>query len=274
MIRRILSLLAIATAILSLTGCYSRVETGEVALRRNFNGTIDTTVLQPGWHQTIVGDIIIFATKEILLSEDKLTPQSADKSTLHEFDFNFTYTIDPNAVPEFYTKYSTTAHLMNPNKSEIFPMGQFVVGVVRASAYEAVSEFNVLELNNKRKEIEQRIAKVANEKFTNEKLGGKVTVTTVNVKTIQPSQQVVDSANRAVQAQNDLLTKKTEVQIAAQEAERIKALSAQSGDTYIRLLEAQAKKQTADALMVAAQNKSAMWVVPSQFTALGNVPGK
>lgn len=272
--KRILSLLALAMCMLTLSGCYSRVETGEVGLRRNFNGTIDVGVLQPGWHQTFVGDIIIFATKEILLSEDKLTPQSADKSTLQEFDFNFTYTIDPNAVSDFYIKYSTTAHLMNPNKSEIFPMGQFVVGVVRASAYEAVSEFNVLDLNNKRKEIEQRIAAVANAKFANEKLAGKIAVTTVNVKTIQPSQQVVDSANRAVQAQNDLLTKKTEVQIAGQEAERIKALSAQTGDSYTRLLDAQARKVTADALMVAAQNKSAMWVVPSQFTGLGNVPSK
>lgn len=253
-----------------LVGC-TQIETGEIGLRKTFNGTIEDQELGTGWHQTLIGSVIVFAAKEILLTEENLTPQSKDKSTLKDFDITFTYTADPKEVSYLYTKYSYTAHLKQEKHSEIFPMGVFVTAIVRASAYAAVAEYDALEVNNNRVKIEQRIAEIANAKLDHEKLKGKVAVVTVNVKNILLADTVVESANRAVNAQNDLVTKTTEVQIATQEGLRIKALANQSSDTYIRLLNAQANQTQAEALLTAAKNKSTIWVVPQNFTALGGI---
>ena len=59
--------------VLALSGC-TRIETGEAGLRVDFNGTIQPTVVPPGIHQTLIGHIILFAAKEILLQEENLTP--------------------------------------------------------------------------------------------------------------------------------------------------------------------------------------------------------
>ncbi len=271
-------LIWIVLFIAALSGC-TQIETGEIGLRKNFNGTIEDTELGPGWHQTLVGSVILFAAKEILLAEENLTPQTKDKSVLKDFDITFTYTADSREVSYLYTHYSNTAHLTQEKHNEIFPMGTFVRAIVRAAAYSAVAEVDALEVNTSRPKIEQRIAAIANAKLDHEKLGvkdekgtqRKVTVVTVNVKNSQLADDVVASANRAVNAQNDLVTKTTEVQIATQEGLRIKALAAQSSDTYIRLLNAQANQTQADALLTAAKNRSTIWVVPQNFTALGNV---
>ena len=249
-------------------GC-TRVDTGEVALRRDFNGTIESQLLLNGFHQTIVGDVIVFAAKEILLSEE-LKPASKDKSTLKNFDVNFTYIVETPAIFDFYTKYSMTAHLASEHH-EIFPMGAFVKAIVRAAAYSAVAEYDALEVNNNRKTIEDRIKVLANEKLSNEGLGKKISINLVNIKNIQLADEIVASANMVSNVSNQLTAKRTEVQIANQEALRIKALAAQTDDKYTKLLNAQAAMRTADALYKAAENHSAIWVVPNNFIALGGI---
>lgn len=265
--RLYIPLLALA---LLASGC-TQIETGEIGLRKTFNGTIEDQELGTGWHQTLVGSVIVFAAKEILLTEENLTPQSKDKSTLKDFDITFTYTAEPKEVSYLYTKYSTTAHLTQEKHSEIFPMGIFVTAIVRASAYSAVAEFDALDVNNNRAKIEERIVAIANKKLEHEKLNGKVAVVMVNVKNIQLADIVVESANRAVNAQNDLVTKTTEVSIGVQEGLRIKALANQSSPGYVQLLNAQSDRVRADALLEAAKNKSTIWVVPQNFTALGGI---
>ncbi|MDP2982366.1 MAG: SPFH domain-containing protein [Candidatus Latescibacter sp.] len=251
-------------------GC-ARIDTGEIGLRKEFTGTIQPQNLNVGLHQTVIGDVIVFASKEILLTEEGITPASKDKSTLKDFDINFTYIVQESAMFDLYTKYSATAHMHEKGSKETFLMANFVRAIVRASAYSAVAEYNALEVNNNRKAIEDRIKVLANEKLVSEKLGGKVAVNLVNIKNIQLADEIVASANMVSNVQNQLTAKKTEVEIANQEALRIKALSAQSGSQYTNLLTAQATLKTAEALYEAAKNGSAIWVVPQNFTALGGI---
>jgi regulator of protease activity HflC (stomatin/prohibitin superfamily) len=268
-----IKIVAVLATALAFVGC-TRVSTGEIGLRKNFSGHIEDTELTEGLHQTIIGDVILFANKEILLVEENMTPQSKDKSNLADFDISFTYTVAQDAIAELYTKYSTTANLKAADEDEIFPMGAFVTGIVRASSYYAVSQYDALEVNNNRRNIEELIQKASNEKLAGEGLGAKVIVKTVNVRNIQPAKEIVESANRVSTVQNDLIAKRTEVEIAAQEAKRIELLSRQSGSQYVELLQAQAQMKVADALHVAAAKGSTIWVVPQNFTALGNTAGK
>lgn len=275
--KRLFLAMMMAVSLFSLTGCYTSVETGEVGLRRQMDGVIQPSILLPGWHQTWVGSVILFADKEILLTEKGLHPQTKDKTTLADFSFNFTYTVDTNSIPIVYTKYSATSHMHNPDPKydhEVFPMGNFVMGVVQTAGNKAVSEFDALELNTNRDPLAARIKEIANEKFAVEGLGGKIMVKSVNMASIVPSPSIVESANMVVNKANELLAKTKEVAIADQEALKMKALAAQGTDSYIRLVEAQAKKTTADALAAAALKGSTIWVVPNNFTALGNTAGK
>jgi len=255
--------------VLALSGC-TRIETGEAGLRVDFSGTIQPTVVPPGIHQTLIGHIILFAAKEILLQEENLTPQTRDKTTLNDFDINFTYAVDPSYIPELYIKYSRTAHLQARESDEIFPMGAFVAPIVRASAYSAVAEYDALTVNDHRKEIEDKTRAYANQKLEQEGLGGKVKVNLVNIRNIQLAPEIVASANRVVQTQNDLKTKTTEVQIANQEALRIETLAKQTNAGYTQLLNAQAAMTVAQALQTAAGRGSTIWVVPNNFISLGN----
>ena len=255
--------------VMGLPGC-TRIQTGEAGLRVDFNGTIEPTVVEPGIHQTLVGHIILFAAKEILLQEENLTPQTKDKTTLSDFDINFTYVVDPRFIPELYIKYSRTAHLQAREADEIFPMGAFVAPIVRASAYSAVAEYDALTVNDNRKEIEEKTRTFANQKLEQEGLGGKVKVNLVNIRYIQLAPEIVTSANRVVQTQNDLKTKTTEVQIANQEALRIETLAKQTNAGYTQLLNAQAAMTVAQALQTAAAKGSTVWVVPNTFISLGN----
>lgn len=265
------NLLALLLCVTIFSAC-TRIETGEVGLRRTFSGTIEDTELATGWHQTLIGDVVVFAAKEILLSEENLTPASKDKSTLKDFDINFTYTADPRATSYLYTKYSITSHMRNRQDSEIFPMGNFVTTIVRAAAYSAVAEYDALEVNNNRTKIEERIKVLANEKLAGEHLTDKVAVKMVNIRNIELAQEIVNSANRVSQAQNDLFAKTTEVKIAQQEALRIQELTKQTGPQYVELLKAQAMMKTAEALKAAADGKnSTIWVVPQSFTGIGNI---
>ncbi|MBI5814353.1 MAG: SPFH domain-containing protein [Nitrospinae bacterium] len=274
--KHLLTLIALALAVSSGACGFTRVETGEAGLRKTWDGEIKSEELGVGFHQTIVGSVIIFATKEILLTEENMTPASKDKSTLKDFDINFTYTVDPKSIAELYTKYSITSHMTNPKSEgyEIFPMGNFVTTIVRAATYSAVAEFDALEVNNNRKQIEERVKSLANEKLAGEKLEGKVHVNMVTVRNIQLAPEIVESANRVSQAQNELTAKKTQVEIAVQEGRRIEALSRQTDEKYVRLLNAQAAMKTAEAIEEAAKKGSTIWVVPNNFVSLGNTTGR
>jgi hypothetical protein len=71
---------------LALTGC-TRIETGEVGLRINFDKTTDPTERLPGsFNQTLIGDIITFKIQDVAVAVDNMTPLASDNSTVKDFD--------------------------------------------------------------------------------------------------------------------------------------------------------------------------------------------
>jgi regulator of protease activity HflC (stomatin/prohibitin superfamily) len=259
----------IAAIMVGTAGC-ARIDDSEVGVRRTFGGQIENKELGTGWHQVMIGDVILFAAKEIMIYQSDLTPQSKDKSVLADFDINFTYTVSTAKIAEYYKRYSGSSHLELEGHEEIYPMGNVVKDIVRAATYSAVAEYAALEINNNRAAVEERIIKIANSKLTHEGLSD-IKIKLVNVRNIALAPDVVESANRVVKSENDLATKKNEVLIADQEAKRISALAAQSGNGYVELLRAQADKQRAEAMIIAAEKGSTVWIVPQNFTGLGNI---
>ncbi len=94
------------------------------------------------------------------------------------------------------------------------------------------------------------------------------------MKNVQLADEIVESANNVSNVQNQLVAKKTEVEIATQEGLRIKALAAQTDSKYVELLRSQAQMKMADAMFEAAKKGSTMWVIPQNLTAFGNIVNK
>jgi hypothetical protein len=89
----------------------TRIETGEVGVRRSFDKTIETTELMPGSvNQTLFGDVMTFPTKDVQVDVSDLTPLASDNSTVADFDMAVIYSINPGSVAELYIEKNRGFH--------------------------------------------------------------------------------------------------------------------------------------------------------------------
>ena len=248
---------------LALTGC-ATVETGEIGLRKTFDGKIEPNELNQGFHQAVVGDVLVFSVKEILINAQDLQPQTKDKTIMKDFDVRVTYSVDPASVAELYSKYSPSYHIQSENTREIYPMAAYVRPFIDSAVFKAVAEYPALEVSDKRAEIAAKIKENVSNALNEEGLSKSLRINSVVVGSTQLPDELVASVNAVVTAQSELKAKEFQVQTAAKEAERIGLLASKADGRYIELLKAQA-------LGEAAKKGSTIWVVPEKFTSLGNI---
>ena len=75
--------IALLAATAATLGACTRIETGEVGVRRNMSKEIETTELMPGsWNQIIFGDVLRFPTKDVQADIPNMTPLASDNSTI------------------------------------------------------------------------------------------------------------------------------------------------------------------------------------------------
>jgi len=117
-----------------------------------------------------------------------------------------------------------------------------------------------------RAEIEQLVRQEIVNQLAVEKLDGAITVSQVLVRQITPADNIVQSANLLVQAQNENKRKEVEVGTAKLEAERIAALNANAGAT--KYMEATALVTIAEAVK---EGKVSTIVVPYDFKGIVSV---
>mgnify|MGYP003341106602 FL=1 len=213
-----------AVAVLSAVGC-ARIQSGEVGLREKFDRTIDATELQPGsFNQTMIGNVLHFQVRSIAVQLDNRTPQTADNSTLKDFDLTAIYEINPVSVSELWTKQSRAFHATD-DSGEHYLMFNYMSNIINSAAYKAVREYKALEVADNRGKIEQEIKRIATEALKEEKLETAITISQVQVRNALPSDDIVASANAVVRATNELKAKTVEVQTAQQEAQRLAMLA-------------------------------------------------
>jgi regulator of protease activity HflC (stomatin/prohibitin superfamily) len=256
----------LAVAIVASLSACSRVPTGEVGLRVNFDKTVDAQERLPGsFNQTIVGDIIKFPVKEIAAEVSDLTPLAADNSTMKDFDVTFVYNINPASVSDLYVNKSHSFHTV-ADDGTTYLMHSYLYTTVRNAVYKVAREYPSLQMNDSRSEIEQKIMLQVKDTLKEEKLDNAIVVSQVQVKSIQPSDAVKDAANRLVQAKSEYAAKEVEVQTAKKEAERIAALNANAG--AINYMQAQAQMKIAEGI---AEGKVQTVVIPYDFKGMVNV---
>ena len=197
---KIFSRSIIALAVLSAVAC-TQVKTGEVGLRQDFSGNINPTPLGTGWHQHIVGDVLVFSSKEVLVPITGLQPNTADKIPMEDIDMQFTYRVNEASIPKLYVKYN---HSYNANDGgEIYPLYTFITQLVRSSVGLTISKYPALKVNDSLPEIAATIKGDVEEKIKAEGLEHDVTVGQINLTKISIPRTMVESTQAVVTAQNN-----------------------------------------------------------------------
>lgn len=263
--KRFLTIVALAAAVL-VTGC-TRIETGTVGLRVNMSNVVEQQELQPGsWNQTLIGSVLEFPVRSIQVAWNNLTPQTADNSTLKDFDVAMVYDINPSAVNEIWTNQSRSFHTYNAEHHDWFLMHNYMSQLLNSASVKAVRKYNALSVADNRANIEADIKTIVDQMMKEENLDKAITVSQVRVANATPADDIVASANAAVRAQSDLKTKQVEVEIAKQEAIRIQTLN--SNSQAIPYMNAMSQMEIAKAVR---EGKVHTIVVPADFKGMLNV---
>lgn len=257
---------AVLVGLMASAAACTRIETGEVGVRRSFNKTIETTELQPGTvNQVIFGDVMTFPTKDVQVDIADMTPLASDNSTVSDFDMSVIYSINPTSVAEIYIEKNRGFHTETEDGDTLL-MYNYVRQLGRNAAYKVARRYESLKMADNRAEIEQLIRQEIVDQLASEKLDGVIDVSQVLVRQIKPADNIVASANALVQAQNEQKRKEVEVQTAKLEAERISALNANKGAT--EYMAAMALQDIAEGVK---NGKVQSVVVPYDFKGIINV---
>ena len=262
---RFIKLSIIAAAVISMTGCLTRIQTGEVGVRVDASKQIQGAELMPGsWNQTVVGEVLTFPTKDITVQLDNKTPMTADNSALADFDITIVYGINPTSVAELYSTKSKAFHAYDEKEKDTYLMYNYIGTLVNNAAYKVIRKYTNLQVADARMQIEQEIKDSVMEQLKTEKLDAAISLTVVQVRNILPNAAILASATELVKSVNDLKIKENEVKAAKLEAERMAALAQNSGQS-IAYMEAQAKVTIAEAVKA---GKVQTIIIPSNMTSL------
>jgi regulator of protease activity HflC (stomatin/prohibitin superfamily) len=257
---------AVLVGLMATASACTRIETGEVGVRRSFDKTIETTELMPGSvNQTIFGDVMTFPTKDVQVDVADLTPLASDNSTVADFDMAVIYSINPGSVAELYIEKNLVFHAETENGDTLL-MYNYIRQLGRNAVYKVARRYESLKMADNRAEMEQLIRQEIIANLAAEKLDGQIDVSQVLVRQVKPAANIVKSANLLVEAQNAEKQKQVEVRTAKLEAERIAALNANAGAT--KYMEATALVTIAEAVK---EGKVSTIIVPYDFKGIVNV---
>jgi regulator of protease activity HflC (stomatin/prohibitin superfamily) len=248
-----------------LSGCLTRIETGEVGVRVDASKQIQGTELQPGsWNQTLVGHVLTFPIKDLTIKINDKNPMTADNSPLKDFDLTVVYSINPNSVAELYSTKSKSFHARDDGDTLL--MYDYMTNLVTNVSYKVVRNYKSLEVADNRQKMETEILSEVNEQLAKEKLNTALTLTVVQVRSVVPNDQILASATEFVRSQNELKIKENEVKLAKLESERMAALASNSGQS-IAYMNAQAMAAIAEGVK---NGKVQTIVVPYDFKGIVN----
>lgn len=262
--KRFISAIVIAAAAVLATGC-TRIETGEVGVRIDASKQVQGSELLPGsFNQVIVGDVLTFPVKDIQVTLENKAPLTSDNTPLSDFDVTVVYNINPSSVSELWVTKSKGFHGYDEKEGEFLLMQNYMQTLVNNASYKVVRGYPSLAVADKRAEMEVQIREAVSEQLKTEKLDTAMTLSVVQIRSIQPNQAILQSAITAIQKENELKAKSTEVEIAKKEAERMEALSKNSAQS-IDYMQAQAMLNISNAVLL---GKVQTIIVPSNMTSL------
>lgn len=267
MFKTISKFAAIALLAISAVGC-TRIETGEVGLRVNASKQIEGTELLSGsWNQTVIGDVLTFPVRDIVLKLEDHKPLTAENTQLSDLDFTVIYNINPSAVSDLWANKSKSFHYFDPNSRDWVLMYQYMVTVSTNAAVKTVRKYEALKVTDAREKIESEIYDAIKAELAKEKLESSLTISSVRIQNIKPNQSIVDAATATIRAQQQVAVAEANVQVAKKEAERMQVLAANAGQS-IEYMNAQSLAAIAQGIREGKVNSV---VVPYDFKGIVHV---
>jgi hypothetical protein len=237
-------------AAIALTSACTRIETGEVGLRRGFDKQVSGQELLPGsFNQVIVGEVLTFPIKDVTVKVEDMTPLAKDNSTMKDFDAIVVYNINQANVSDLYNTKNKSFHAVH--NGDVYLMYNYIFNATRNAIYKASRKYEALDMADNRQVMEADIREIVIKTLADEKLDGMINVSQVLIRNIVPADAIVASANELVKAKNELKQKEVEVATAQAEARRIAALNSNAG--AIQYMDAQARMKQADAALEVAK---------------------
>lgn len=211
--------LLLAILIMVVLSACGRIETGNVGVRTDFNKTIETTELQPGWYGAVLTSVDEYVTKETELPLNDLRPKAKDNLSLADLDVSIFYTVNPSQIAELVIKYANMSASAEEGIFLKYPGYKLVERVARGSVYDTIAQFDSLTLHTKRSEIESNIMnQVQNDLDRSDK--GIFNITKVVIRQVKTDQALEQSIQAAVQMQKQVEAKQNELELAKAEAAR------------------------------------------------------
>lgn len=205
-------------SLLMMLAACGRIETGNVGVRTDFNKTVEETELQPGWYGALFTSVDEYVTKETELALTDMTPKAKDNLSLKDLDVSIFYTVNPSKVADLAIKYSG----MSAGEDGLwYPAYNLVHRVGRGAVYDAVASFDSLTIHTQRGALEDAIlGKVQAEMDKSDK--GVFMITKVIVRQVVTDPALEQAIQQSVQVQKQIEAKKGQIDLAKQEAERLR----------------------------------------------------
>lgn len=266
--KNLAKLTMIAVAVAGLSGCLTRIQTGEIGVRVDMSRQIQGAELLPGtWNQTLVGSVLTFPVKDLVVQVENKTPMTSDNTALADFDMTLVYNINPSSVAELYSTKSKSFHAFDQQEGDTLLMYNYILTLVNNAAYKVVRMYTALEVADNRQKVEQQILAIVNESLKSEKLDQIINVTLVQVRNIAANPEIMKAATEYVKSQNELRQKEVELKTAELEAKRMQILSSNATQN-IAYINAQANMAIAEAVKA---GKVQTILIPHQMTMLGSL---
>lgn len=209
----------------ALMGC-ARIDTGNVGVEK-ISGQVNMTEKAAGRYMDFLNRIDEFTAKELAMQMNDLKPKTRDNLFMQDMDLDVYFRTNPSKIAELTVKYQGDVSA-DANGDKIAAWNR-VFRSARSAVYNVVSQYDALAMNQKRPEIEAQIAKALQEEL-NKNDPDTFTVTDLNIRALVTDNAIEASNRLNAQTQNEIDRKAKEVELAKQEANRIREVAKGEAD--------------------------------------------
>lgn len=213
---KFISRLFLIFVIVAVTAACGRINTGNVGVRTEWNKTINTEEIKPGFYVAVFSSVDEYVTKETEM-RIKSRPKAADNLTLDIFDYSVFYTVNEAMVAELLKKYSGMTVY---NEGLHYPAYKLVARVVDNAGYKAAALTDSLQIHKSREllatEIHDLVQSALDKSDPNT-----FSITKVVVNNAVTDPEVEESIKSVIKMQKEAERKREEIAMAKNEAERV-----------------------------------------------------
>jgi regulator of protease activity HflC (stomatin/prohibitin superfamily) len=211
-------MLASVVIMTQLTGCMGSIETGNVGLRTNFNGTVDERVEQPGIYTAVLGHVDEYSLKDIAVNLENLQPKANDNLSLAELDVTVYYrAASAQAVRDLAIKRAGSS-VQFSGVHYYATAYHFVESVSKSEVADAVSKHDSLTIHNERDKLAAEIKKSVQDSIDTSDPGS-IQITRVVIRQVKTDPTIEQSIRNVVAKEKELEASKLQVAIAKSNAE-------------------------------------------------------